>query len=513
MAIDPSILLSTTPIKYPDLVEQRAKALQLQSLQQNNQLGQQQLQQGALQNQQLQQSISDDQKLRQMYATGEPVTPEKMIQTVGAKTAAPLIKAHLENEETKTKLQKAADEHAAALADIRGNIAQGVKASNYSPASLQYAMGELSLRDPQGLQLFQQASKDPAALSQLVDMAIQQSPKQRELADKDKAAKLAQDEFEAKKPGIQAENDAKEITNARSALANAATPQEYADIYGGLKARVAASLPRPGSNPDFNALKQQAGLTPDQEATTTQTAAQRVEQMRHNKVEESQGSARLANEGARLKVEQFNAGVGADGKPLQDSDKALLAPVVQRTTDGRTFLDEGTAFKNLPRGQQMQLRQAAVNAGVPMLSSQDATSVQKLDSVRQNLDGVFDIYAKNAASSPATRMGSYLENKFGTVLQTNPELKGAEGNKLGLFETLRGALGRVNQTEIKKAEGMLPELGDTKAVIENKRQQFTQFLDQHLNGLTHANQGKPLPANPADLKQVSTEDLLKRLSQ
>lgn len=316
-----------------------------------------------------------------------------------------------------------------------------------------------------------------------------------------------------------------QANQADAATANdkAKLPQIQAESAQATRAQAAAQLVAAGPNGYAAAL---AKLPPEQQggfpakydriaiARAAETPVQAIADQQ-KQTEIGQGQQRINIEQSKLAVERFNAGLGADNKPLADSDKTLLKPVVQNTTDGRTFIDEGTAFKNLPKGQALQLRQAAVNAGVPMVSSADAGKIQKLDTVKQNIQDVFDTYAKNAASNAATRPGSYIENKFGTVFQTNPELKAAEGNKLGQLETLRDAMGRVNTVEINKAEALMPQLGDTRAVVEDKRKQFNKFLDEHQNALTHNVQVKGSASStatpqssgpPANLTQAEQRD-------
>jgi hypothetical protein len=143
-----------------------------------------------------------------------------------------------------------------------------------------------------------------------------------------------------------------------------------------------------------------------------------------------------------------------------------------------------------------------------MVSPQDAGKIQKLDTVQQNLDGVFDVFAKNAASNAATRVTGvpYMANKLGTTLETNPDLKAAENDKLGALETVKDVIGRANPHAIAQVEGMMPTIDDTKAAVERKRQEFKQFIAQHLNATTHNVAVKSAPATSAPAATTTTGD-------
>lgn len=516
--VSPQIPLETQTPRPADPLEAYGRVMALRQALGQQQLQQQQIQGSQLENQQKQTQLDQMHALNNAYSTSfNPTTggfdSDKLLAAVTksghAELAPKIVEGQLALEKSFGEAGKLRLETANLQSDAAGSFGKQLQTANYDPQiflhGAQLAINKKTV-DPQTLTAPIQAVQksllaDPTGeqakqiVKQFSDQAIGSSEKWTALQSQQKTAEAASQRGQA----AATEADLKKFQQLGSQLGASTDKDSYARAYYSADPAIAAKYPQPDQfNPQSTPQQaRQIGMTPEQQQSTGETA-------RHNQAEEGQGRQRIGIENQRLGVEQaklgverFNAGIGADGKPLQDSDKTLLNPVVQHTSDGRTFLDESTAFKNLPKGQQLQLRQAAVNAGVPMVSAQDASKIQKLDTVKQNLDSVFDIYSKNAASNAGTRSTGvpYLENKLGTVLQTNPELRGAESNKLGSLETLKDAMGRVNTVEINKADAMMPQLGDTKATVEQKRQEFHKFLDQHLSSATHST--KVAAPNPA----------------
>lgn len=338
MPIDPSILLSSTPIKYPDLVEQRAKALQLQSLTQQNQLGQQQLQEGDLK---LQQQQEINAAYRNAYKS-DPTTGKvsldadaltKALATSGhAATAIPgIVDSLAKAQEAKNtviegtqKIQTAADDHLAFTANAI------IKAQGDPALAITQLQNEAaSNKDPKILQAIQaiQQNPTPQTVQQVVTPFVQSSPgalkvlaEQQQADARKQQADLAEKRLKLETPGIQANNAVKSNQlkamqfGAAGAAGYSPTPE---DIAAGFPAKY-----------DLGAILR-AGLTPDQQVTTSQTAAQRAEQLRHNQVEEGQGRQRIGIEGQRADATTSLAASALGDREVAQFTKAHQANVTQ----------------------------------------------------------------------------------------------------------------------------------------------------------------------------------------
>lgn len=218
---------------------------------------------------------------------------------------------------------------------------------------------------------------------------------------------------------------------------------------------------------------------------------------------------------AKTAAALFSAGLDSQGKPLAGEDKALLTPNLQNTSDGRNFIDQDSAMKGLPKGQQLQLKQAAAHAGVVMLSAKDAGALKDTDNARNTINNVFDTFMKNGASSVMARPFKDFRNTVDTITGINPKLDAANKNFLASIEGMKAAGGqgsglRITGAEINKIGEMRPHLGDTKEMIASKLQQFNNLINDKLNANLHT-VAVTRATDPSDLKSMSTEDLFKQL--
>jgi hypothetical protein len=213
----------------------------------------------------------------------------------------------------------------------------------------------------------------------------------------------------------------------------------------------------------------------------------------------------------------YSAGLGADGKPIPGNDKTLLDPNTQNTSDGRNYIDQDAAFKGMPKGDQIQLKRAAASAGVPMLSAKDAGAVHSADSARNMINDVFQVFIKNSGNSILLKPFQNFHNGVDVRSGANPELEAAQKNFLTSIDTLKSAGGmgsglRITGAEIQKIGSLMPTLGDTKEQVRQKGIQINNLINDNLNQMLHTVPVKSQASGPADLKSMSTDDLLKQLA-
>jgi hypothetical protein len=190
------------PAQPPNALDQASKIVQLRSLMQNQPLQQQALQQqvqaGGLGIQQQQQDLAARQALNQAYAgamttdsNGQAtLDPNKLQQALASGPAAyqtpSVMKNIVDFQKSSVDLQTARADLQAKQADMEGSAAAAVKAAGYDPALAHIVFDSLP-QTPQ-LQQIRQQIDNPQALKQIVDAAIQASPKQRELGAADTTA-------------------------------------------------------------------------------------------------------------------------------------------------------------------------------------------------------------------------------------------------------------------------------------------------------------------------------------
>jgi len=195
---------NTQPVQVPDQVAQyaRLQALrgQQQALQQQQamaplqlQQAQQGVQKGQIDIQDAQQAQAARQALNKAYsgaittdATGQPTVDSNKLaaglaNTPGAYQTPAVMKGIEDFHKSRIETQTAATDLQSKQADLIGSAAAAVKAAGYDP-TLAHSLLDSLPQSPQ-LQQIRSQIDNPQALKQIVDSAIQNSPKQRELTD------------------------------------------------------------------------------------------------------------------------------------------------------------------------------------------------------------------------------------------------------------------------------------------------------------------------------------------
>jgi hypothetical protein len=181
--------------QQPDLLEKYGQLMQLRNMQQNaplqNQLLQQQVQEG-------QQNVAARQALNAAYAgsvtkdeNGNPtIDANKLAQGLANGPAAyqtpTVMKGITDFQKSRLELQSTAADLQSKQNDMIGAAASAVKAAGYDP-TLAHSLLDTLPQSPQLNQIRQQID-NPQALRQLIDSAIQNSSKQRELGASEQTA-------------------------------------------------------------------------------------------------------------------------------------------------------------------------------------------------------------------------------------------------------------------------------------------------------------------------------------
>ena len=184
------------PPQQPNILEQYGRLLQLKNEQANQPLQRQMLQQ---QVQEGQQNLQARQALNQAYAgaftkdaDGNPtIDPNKLAAGLANGPAAyqtpQVMKSITDFQKSRLDLQTTATDLQSKTADLIGNAASAVKAANYDP-TLAHSLLDSLPASPQLNQIRSQIDGPPAQFKQLVDSAVQNSPKQRELSAQEQTA-------------------------------------------------------------------------------------------------------------------------------------------------------------------------------------------------------------------------------------------------------------------------------------------------------------------------------------
>jgi hypothetical protein len=186
----------------------------------------------------------------------------------------------------------------------------------------------------------------------------------------------------------------------------------------------------------------------------------------------------------------FSAGLDNNGKPLPGQAADLLRIHSQNTSDGKLYIDQDTAYKGLPKGEQVQLQRAAGAAGIPLLNGKEAASVKDVDTARNTINQVFDTFLQHAGvrgTGTATGVGNWLSIKTGGL----PDLNAARSNFLSSIEAMKSAGGqgsglRITGAEINKIGSMMPALTDTQDQLKTKLAQFNTLVNDKMNGALHS---------------------------
>jgi hypothetical protein len=557
MGLDPNILLQTTNINA-EAAKQTAIATQAAA-----QAGQLRLQQYTIQ--QAKSDFEDQQNLKQAWraANGDPT---RTLATAAAMGVSPKFLQAFQMQQA--SLQEKLDAHAKAI-DEHGNsvLDQKMKQGELEYSALKPLIEakndvEFQSKKPQVIASLKGIAPDSdinmlvgATQQQVQDYgtshlnmkalaALKKGTTDQQGAD----AKTSEAATAAQK---QANESATQIETAkRAVLEGASTTLTNALRSGGPVAYNKALqdvVAKAGSNgelvtgsfPSAAAITQfkspaeafsainSGGMTSQQRQQAQQTQAQQAQTAAYQKQEIAlrQRSANIQEQmlgldRSKTQAALYAAGLGPDGKPIPGNDKTLLDPNLQNTSDGRHYIDQDAALKGLPKGDQIQLKRAAAASGTPMLSAKDAGAIHSADSARNMINGVFDTFIKNSGDSVLNKPFQNFRNSIDVHTGMNPELEAASKNFLTSIDTLKTAGGmgsglRITGAEIQKIGSLMPKLGDTKDQVRQKAIQINNLINDNLDQALHTvkvNGSATKPTGPADLKSMSTDDLLKQLA-
>jgi len=460
-----------------DPVGDKVRLGQLRAQAQEQQVRQLQMQSGQLDLQQRQQGIADEAQSRALFArpgTARP-TDSEIMSTLGPTRGAAVLKSLRDADKSGVDLQKTRGEVAAQESDYAGNLAAMVKSADYSPAALQLAiqhahdagyehsaqqLGQLLLPENQG------------NIKGAMDQFIAQSPAQQKLLDASRTAatgesnaashaliaKTGADKAAAEMPGIAADAAAKARQNIIAQLTAATTPATYNQILNDNKVPHgmvpdstsvfdANGKPIPAA---LNSLRQ-LGMSPDQQATTTQAATNQTQLAAHQKVEEGQGAGRLSLEQKRFNA-TLGAGLDANGQPQMGPDgKPVKNPVASAIANYQVPAPSPRTLAS-PAGQQLFKQILAENPNY------DGTRFPERNKITQ------DFSASGASGKAMTSADTALAH-LGTLSQAGAAMR--NGN-LQLLNSLANSVGaQVGQSPQVTYEAILqtvsPEI--SKAVI------------------------------------------------
>jgi hypothetical protein len=193
-------------------LQQQEAPLRIQALQQQVQSGQQDLDARQALNKAYSGAITKDDN-------GNPtIDPGKLTQGLANGPAAfktpEVIKGITDFQKSRLELQTSATELQAKQADMLGSAASAIKSAGYDPV-LAHSLLDTLPQSPQLAQIRLQID-NPQALKQIVDSAIQNSPKQRELNAADTTAGARQLTAQTEQQKLQAQMDPKSSLYAPS---------------------------------------------------------------------------------------------------------------------------------------------------------------------------------------------------------------------------------------------------------------------------------------------------------
>lgn len=389
MPIDPSIALNIRPVQAVNPLETIGNVMALRNAQQQNLIGQERLKQEQLANRETALKQNDDQVASQTFlqANGDPNTHVQLMAKAGARPQAiqavqqhygALAKQAADTDATKLGNNLKRNEQILPLHDAALQAIQDGTIGQQWPALFQAA----AAIDPEVAKHF---SPDQPPTAQQIQASknshlLQDYTLKAEKEKRDQAEALRQQSEEQRKAQLFAPQLTEAQTKATTgllqtdsaALANAAS-QGPAALAAAL-----SKLPADRRAP-FSGLTAQAkpadilklGLTPEQQMTTGQQAANAVEQARHNAELEKEAKGRLGVEQGSLALRtKENALKYGDGtvdfwahqiESNPDSIKEL--PAELRSAVGRAFSkNTGLPLPTALSGQTQQQETASRNA-------------------------------------------------------------------------------------------------------------------------------------------------------
>lgn len=489
-----SIPLPALDIKtpqQPDLLEKYGQLQALKNQQVQSQLAQQeaplrlqQLQQGVqsggLQIQQQQQDAAARQALNQAYAgavtpdaSGKPTfDPDKLMQGLKNGPAAYQIPSVMKNivefQKTNVDLQTAKTDLQGKQNDLIGHAAAAVKAAGYDP-TLAHSLFDSLPQSPQLQQLRQQID-NPQSLKQLVDSAIQNSPKEREIGaqeltaqSRDTAAQNQQNNLantEAHQ-SVQERQNAQRISIEGARLAfdrqrqgtqdDAAVEAQAQQIANGdVKA---LSLAR--NNPYAKAVMARVYDINPKYTDSLYTATQDLRSSKPNSMGANVGRLgtailhadnALGNSNNLGFSEGLLTGVGTQGTAAYKQDAEFLTGEIgQFVTGGKLTVDEGNKISKDLMSSRQGVRDSAIHQIIDLSGGKLKSQMEQFKNATQT-----DFPTDRVFNDPTIKASL---QKHGVIGQTAPQ--GQSGPPAGATHTVPGSDGKMHYTDGKTDLGVV----------------------------------------------------------
>jgi hypothetical protein len=187
----------------------------------------------------------------------------------------------------------------------------------------------------------------------------------------------------------------------------------------------------------------------------------------------------------------------ADNAPAKPEKAVDVTPDIQTTMSGHTFVD----LSLYGAGERDAARVAASRAGAIPVSKEVASSLQDLDTTRQNqqkiLSQIEDLVPKNAAG----RIIAAPVIKLEKVFQTDEQVAAFNTWRTSAIQAMRATAGskglRINRSEIDMAiQNDIPKLTDTWATAQQKVKNVLAMLDSIENSALVRDRSSLVPDRP-----------------
>jgi hypothetical protein len=484
MPLDPGIIASAMA-NWQQPADPLATYAKLQALRngiQQQQIGQQQLQSGALDLQQKQQTINAqralDDAMKSAYTVGadgslslnKEAVASHLAQTGNGHMLPSVLKSFDDMDKAATDLKDAKIKTATAQNDYIANTLSGIADSNFDPkiavATVAHAQATGALPAPQALQITAaiQQNPTPEGVKAVIQPFMAQSPAYQKLVNERETAQAAVTSAGARKSQADVAGDKlsdERIERALNAAAGA-TNQAELDAARNQALKTGASPAQVNAipmqfDPAAMAAYTRSRLNPEQRTTADQRAAAEAATEADRKVTQAQNARRIAIEGqnAGLNAQKFAMEFGGDAvkgwaKQIADNpDTANQVPPALRTSVMQRF----TADTGLPYPKPL--------AGTAV--DQERASRNALDAVAQIKTALQDPEVKNNIGPIMGRLAN-AEQRAGTAIGLSPS---AEAKAQQLRTNMRYLLlteakaqmgGRVPQQVLQALEQSSPNV-------------------------------------------------------
>lgn len=524
MPLDPSIITSGQQPQPQNPLQTIGTVAALKNQQSEAALRAVQLQGAQQENQQRQMAIDQTQALNQAY-TGA-LSPDGSIDTgkltdalskSGHGSAIPsILKGVQDYQKSAAETSSARTKAAQDQADFLGGIGATVTKADGNPFLAKTLIAHAASQgavDPKAAagmvqQIDAALSQDPTGetarkgVLQLAQNAVNQSPAQRKLAQEQQTSDAAtatatarqqtsdteKKKVETELPKLQADSDLAVAKDVGQKLSAVRSVSDYQRVFNSL------------SPADQNRAKAQGFTPPDQVRNArdvmaaTKTAGD-LTKSAHERTEETQGAQRVGIEAGnlgvakqRLAVEQYNAGVDSNGKPIQSSDLTgdnflnslpmAMRNQVKAIAEGREPLPTG---RTAGSGYNKQVSNA-VNQYDPQFSTQRAQlrsafttgkqgdNIGALNTAVVHTDQYIDALnaLKNGTFRPGNAAYNALSNLFGGAPPTTAK---AIANAVA-GETATALKGNATDQEIAAVHSGMPDTGSPEQIAAYAKSQL-----------------------------------------